>query len=77
MLNMKTLAYTNPYLRDPLILKQRIEESAYQSSVVEGAEGLVRLRVYKSSTRCLAATISAGFDSKNRRYLLNCHPSFK
>ena len=39
---MKPLSETNPYLRDPETRRRRIAHSVYESSVFEGARGLVR-----------------------------------
>ena len=38
---MASLLETNPYLRDPETRRRMLEENAYQSSVFEGAQGLM------------------------------------
>ncbi len=52
----KTLAYTNPYIRDPVVREEMIERAAYHSSVVEGAEGLERLELSEEAARSLASS---------------------
>lgn len=38
---MKPLIETNPYLRDPEQRRRRIARSVYESSMFEGARGLI------------------------------------
>jgi hypothetical protein len=46
---MRPLIETNPYLRDPKKRMEMLIEDAYQSSIFEGAEGLVRPDVLPDS----------------------------
>ena len=48
---MLSLIEANPYLRDPETRRRMIEENVYDSSVFEGAVGLVRPRTRKKAQR--------------------------